>query len=34
MDRIITDERPDDQLTANEKTEKYIAYAFLFYWSA
>jgi hypothetical protein len=32
--RIETDERPDDQLTSNEKIEKYFAYAFIFYWSA
>jgi hypothetical protein len=34
IDRIKTDERPDDELTSAEKTEKYIAYAFMFYWSA
>lgn len=34
IDRIVTDERTDDQLTNNEKIEKYFAYAFIFYWSA
>jgi len=34
IQRIKTDERPDDELTSNEKIEKYFAYAFLFYWSA
>jgi len=34
IERIKTDERPDDELTSNEKIEKYFAYAFLFYWSA